>query len=41
VDSDDAAGTMWGDSGMLYYWIRDDDLAARRFDRAWCVMQCY
>jgi uncharacterized protein YwqG len=41
VDSDEAAGTMWGDSGMLYYWIRDDDLAARRFDRAWCVMQCY
>ena len=41
VDSDDAAGLMWGDSGMLYYWIRDDDLAAQRFDRAWCVMQCY
>ena len=41
VDSDEAAGTMWGDAGMLYYWIRDDDLAARRFDRAWCVMQCY
>jgi len=41
VDSDDAAGMMWGDAGMLYYWIRDDDLAARRFDRAWCVMQCY
>ena len=41
VDSDDEAGMMWGDAGMLYYWIRDDDLAARRFDRAWCVMQCY
>ena len=41
VDSDEAAGLMWGDAGMLYYWIRDDDLAARRFDRAWCVMQCY
>jgi uncharacterized protein YwqG len=41
VDSDDAAGLMWGDAGMLYYWIRDDDLAARRFDRAWCVMRCY
>jgi uncharacterized protein YwqG len=41
VDSDDAAGMMWGDAGMLYYWIRDDDLAAQRFDRAWCVMQCY
>ena len=35
------AGMMWADAGMLYYWIRDDDLAAQRFDRAWCVMQCY
>ena len=41
VDSDEAAGMMWGDSGMLYFWIRDDDLAARRFERVWCVMQCY
>lgn len=41
VDSDDASGMMWGDAGMLYYWIRDDDLAAWRFDRTWCVMQCY
>ena len=40
VDSDDASGMMWGDAGMLYHWIRDD-LAARRFDRTWCVMQCY
>jgi Domain of unknown function (DUF1963) len=39
VDSDDAAGMMWVDSGMLYYWIRKDDLAARRFERVWCVMQ--
>jgi uncharacterized protein YwqG len=41
VDSDEAAGMMWGDAGMLYFWIRDDDLAARRFERVWCVMQCY
>ncbi len=40
VDSDDAAGMMWGDSGLLYFWIRDDDLAARRFERVWCAMQC-
>lgn len=41
VDSDEAAGMMWGDAGMLYFWIRDDDLAARRFERVWCVMECY
>lgn len=40
VDSDDDAGMMWGDSGLLYFWIRKDDLAARRFERVWCVMQC-
>jgi hypothetical protein len=40
VDSDDAAGMMWGDSGLLYFWIRKDDLAARRFERVWCAMQC-
>jgi uncharacterized protein YwqG len=39
VDSDDAAGMMWVDSGLLYFWIRKDDLAARRFERVWCVMQ--
>lgn len=33
VDSDDAAGMMWGDLGRLYYWLRPDDLAARRFGR--------
>jgi uncharacterized protein YwqG len=41
VDSDEAAGMMWGDSGMLYFWIRKEDLAARRFERVWCVMQCH
>jgi uncharacterized protein YwqG len=32
---------MWGDLGMLYYWIREEDLAARRFDRVWGISQCY
>lgn len=41
LDSDYASGTMWGDAGMLYFWIRDEDLVAGRFDHAWCVMQCY
>ena len=31
---------MWGDSGYLYVWIRRDDLAAQRFDRAHVVLQC-
>jgi uncharacterized protein YwqG len=30
----------WGDAGMLYFLIRDADLAARRFDRCAFEMQC-
>lgn len=40
VDSDDAARMMWGDTGLLYFWIRLEDLAARAFDRTWMVLQC-
>ena len=39
-DSDDKADLMWGDVGMLYYWIRSTDLAALRFDRTWMALQC-
>ncbi|WP_410641802.1 YwqG family protein [Amycolatopsis sp. lyj-346] len=34
IDSDDKAGMIWGDVGMLYWVIRTDDLEAGRFDRA-------
>jgi uncharacterized protein YwqG len=40
LDSDDGARIMWGDAGMLYFWIRRQDLAARRFDRTWLTLQC-
>ncbi|GES32075.1 YwqG family protein [Streptomyces angustmyceticus] len=39
-DSDDDAGMMWGDCGALYWLIRPEDLAARRFDRAMFTWQC-
>ncbi len=32
---------MFGDSGRIYFYIRLEDLKARRFDRAWLVLQCY
>jgi uncharacterized protein YwqG len=31
---------MWGDCGMVYYWIREQDLRERAFDRAWAILQC-
>jgi len=40
LDSDQEAGFMWGDVGMLYFWIRKQDLAQRAFDRTWLIMQC-
>lgn len=32
---------MFGDCGKLYFWIRKEDLLARRFDRVWLILQCY
>jgi uncharacterized protein YwqG len=40
VDTDDDVGWMWGDSGIIYYWIRRQDLHAARFDRVWMILQC-
>ncbi len=35
-----AHGLDWGDTGMLYWWIRRDDLRDARFDRVWMTLQC-
>jgi uncharacterized protein YwqG len=40
LDSDDTGEFMWGDTGMLYYWIRLKDLAEMKFDRVWMTLQC-
>lgn len=34
-------GLSWRDAGRLYWWIRRQDLAARRFDRVWVGLQCH
>lgn len=41
LDSDTDAGLSWGDGGRLYFWIRQQDLTARRFDRCWAILQCH
>jgi uncharacterized protein YwqG len=41
VDSDDGLGVMWGDAGILYFWIREQDARAGHFDQAWAVLQCH
>jgi len=40
VDSDSNAGMMWGDLGMIYYWIRKESLKARDFDSVCVLFQC-
>ena len=39
IDSDEQAGMEWGNTGMLYYWIKKDDLQAHHFDTTWLVLQ--
>jgi uncharacterized protein YwqG len=41
IDSDGDLGVMWGDAGILYFWIREEDARAGRFDQAWAVLQCH
>jgi uncharacterized protein YwqG len=38
---EDGLGVMWGDVGKLYFWIRRQDLASRRFEAAWTILQCF
>lgn len=40
VDSNENIGMMWGDLGRLYLWITDEDLAARKFENCWLILQC-
>jgi uncharacterized protein YwqG len=40
IDSEDAAGMMWGDSGRIYYLIHQSDLEEHRFDNVWVGMEC-
>ncbi len=38
-DLDGAPDFMWGDMGYLYFWIREADLRAGRFDNVWMITQ--
>ncbi len=40
IDSDEHSNMSWGDTGRIYYWIRDEDLRERNWDRVWLVLQC-
>jgi hypothetical protein len=35
IDSEDAAGMMWGDGGRVHFMMREADLVARAWNQAW------
>lgn len=40
VDTDDDAGVMWGDCGLLYFWVKEQDAKRGDFSNVWVVLQC-
>jgi len=40
IDSETEGANMWGDCGMLYFWIRKEDLAKRSFENVWMILEC-
>jgi uncharacterized protein YwqG len=42
IDTDEKKlGTIWGDVGRIYFWIRQQELEERDFSNVWLVLQCY
>ena len=41
LDSDEHMDVMWGDAGILYFWVREQEAAAGRFDNVWAILQCH
>jgi uncharacterized protein YwqG len=40
MDSDDALDVMWGDGGMLYFWVEEQEARKGNFGNAWLILQC-
>jgi uncharacterized protein YwqG len=39
-DSDDELGLMWGDAGILYFWVQESAARQGDFRNTWLVLQC-
>jgi uncharacterized protein YwqG len=39
-DSDDDVDAMWGDMGMLYFWVKENEAKNCVFSNSWVVLQC-
>lgn len=40
IGTDEEQGIMWGDSGNLFFWIKEKDIENLLFDKSWLVLQC-
>lgn len=40
LDSDEDLDFCWGDCGILYFWIREQDARSGNFDDVWMILQC-
>lgn len=40
-DSDADLDIMWGDCGMLYFWVQEQKSKVNQFDNSWLILQCY
>ncbi|QIG81677.1 YwqG family protein [Stakelama tenebrarum] len=41
VDCDPDLNMEWGEGGRLYFWIREDDARAGRFEQCWMILQSF
>ena len=40
IDSEDETEMIWGDFGSIYFWIHEEDLRKRDFEKMWVILQC-
>ena len=40
IDTDDELNVMWGDAGMIYFWVEEDKARKGDFSNTWLVRQC-
>lgn len=39
-DSDEELDVMWGDLGMLYFWIEKEKSKSNNYENTWLILQC-
>ena len=41
VDTDDDLGVMWGDMGIIYFWVEEQKAKTGDFSNVWTILQCF